>query len=334
MDKRYQVFVSSTYADLKQERQHVLQALMEMDCIPAGMELFPAADEEQWEFIKKIIDDCDYYLLIIGGRYGSTTTDGISYTEKEFEYAVSNGLRIVALIHGAPDDIPFGKSEQDPTLREKLLGFKDKVMKGRLVKFWKAADELPGLVALSLTKTIKMYPAIGWVRASHVANENILQEINELRKNNAELQSTIQSITSKKEPLIDNIADIDSTFTIHGSYRNSNGPRYQPSTYSFESTISWREIFSLISPYLLEHPNDVSIKLRLASDLLNREGKTGSSASINDQEFKTISIQLKSYNLVTTRYVETTQGGMALFWSLTEKGEQLMFESRVIRNRN
>ncbi|MCH8831104.1 MAG: hypothetical protein IID45_16150, partial [Planctomycetes bacterium] len=30
--------------DLKDERQNVIQALMEMDCIPAGMELFPAAD--------------------------------------------------------------------------------------------------------------------------------------------------------------------------------------------------------------------------------------------------------------------------------------------------
>jgi hypothetical protein len=47
MDKRYQVFVSSTYADLQHERQRVIQALMEMDCIPSGMELFPAADEEQ-----------------------------------------------------------------------------------------------------------------------------------------------------------------------------------------------------------------------------------------------------------------------------------------------
>ena len=94
---------------------------MKMDCIPAGMELFPAADEEQWEFIKKVIEDCDYYLLIIGGRYGSVTDDGISYTEKEFDYAVENGLRVVALIHGSPDDIAFEKSEQDPELREKLL---------------------------------------------------------------------------------------------------------------------------------------------------------------------------------------------------------------------
>ncbi len=78
MDKRYQVFVSSTYADLKEERRAVIQTVIELNCIPAGMELFPAADEEQLAFIKRVIDDCDYYLLIIGGRYGSVDETGIS----------------------------------------------------------------------------------------------------------------------------------------------------------------------------------------------------------------------------------------------------------------
>ena len=55
MDKRYQVFVSSTYRDLMEERTKVIQTLMKMDCIPAGMELFPAMDEEQMKFIKRII---------------------------------------------------------------------------------------------------------------------------------------------------------------------------------------------------------------------------------------------------------------------------------------
>jgi len=53
MDKRYQVFVSSTYADLQEERQEVMQALLELDCIPAGMELFPAANEDQWTLIRR-----------------------------------------------------------------------------------------------------------------------------------------------------------------------------------------------------------------------------------------------------------------------------------------
>jgi hypothetical protein len=328
MDKRYQVFVSSTYADLKDERQHVIQALMEMDCIPAGMELFPAADEEQWEFIKKVIDDCDYYLLVIGGRYGSTTDEGISYTEKEFDYAVEKGLKIVALIHGAPDNIPFGKSESDPDLRKKLFSFKEKVMDGRLVKFWQAASELPGLVALSLTKTIKMYPAVGWVRASHVANEDILSEINQLRKDKADLQQSLKELDNQQNPTIDGIADIDSNVTIHGSYywdRRLNK--------TFASTITWKEIFSLISPYLVKNPNDSTVKSTLALNLLERENisNAATNITINDQEFKTITIQLKAYDLISTNYSKTTAGGMALFWRLTKKGEQLMIESRVVR---
>lgn len=331
MDKRYQVFVSSTYADLKEERQRVIQALMEMDCIPAGMELFPAADEEQWLFIKKIIDDCDYYLLVIGGRYGSTTANGISYTEKEFDYAVSTGLKVVALIHGEPDNIPFGKSEQDPDLRARLESFKQKVMTGRLVKFWKATEELPGLVALSLSKTIKTYPAVGWVRGGGVPNETLLLELNELRKQNSELQQSIQKLSSVERPQIDNIANIDSAHTFHGSYNVYY--RGQRSEYDFECNISWRELFALIAPYLVEHPSDGAVKITLSKSLLERAGKDGTSPSINDQEFKTITIQLSAYGLIETQYTQTTKGGMALFWSLTDRGERLMLESRVIRER-
>lgn len=332
MEKRYQVFVSSTYADLKDERQHVLQALMEMDCIPAGMELFPATDEEQWEFIKKIIDDCDYYLLIVGGRYGSVTDDGISYTEKEFDYAVANGLKVIALIHGAPDDIPFGKSEQDPVLRGRLLGFKDKVMDGRLVRFWENAKELPGLVALNLTKTIKMYPAIGWVRANNVANEDVLVEINELRKLNTQLKDSLSKAELQQKPAIEGIADLDSIVSINGTYKTQQ-TGHKSKNHSFNCETSWRNIFSLISPYLIEHPNDATVKRKIASSLkqIATNQSNGYSFSIDDQQFKTISIQLKAYGLINTKYLKTTNGGMALFWSLTERGEQLMLESRVVR---
>ena len=78
VNKKYQVFVSSTYVDLVPERQEIMNALLELDCIPAGMELFPAADEDQWSLIKGVIDECDYYIVVIGGRYGSLGPDGIS----------------------------------------------------------------------------------------------------------------------------------------------------------------------------------------------------------------------------------------------------------------
>jgi hypothetical protein len=102
MATRYQVFISSTFTDLKEERALVQNMLMQLDCIPAGMELFPAIDEEQLKFIKRIIDDSDYYVLIIGGRYGSVGKDGISYTEKEYDYAVDKEMKVIALIHSNP----------------------------------------------------------------------------------------------------------------------------------------------------------------------------------------------------------------------------------------
>jgi Domain of unknown function (DUF4062) len=239
LEKRYQVFVSSTYADLKEERHKVFQTLMELDCIPAGMELFPATDEDQFEFIKKIIDDCDYYLLIIGGRYGSLTEQEISYTEQEYKYALDRDLKVIALLHQDPNKLTFEKSEPDPDLRSRLQAFRDTASTGRLVKFWNNAEELPGIVALSLSKTIKMHPAIGWVRADKISNEELLFEINELRKQNAELSKTLSEIepsifTGREEKdfsfifnSFDRYEEIELTITpaprfISTTYKNEN----------------------------------------------------------------------------------------------------------------
>ncbi|MGZ8946472.1 MAG: DUF4062 domain-containing protein [Methylococcaceae bacterium] len=323
MDKRYQVFVSSTYADLEQEREHVIRTLMEMDCIPAGMELFPTADEEQWEFIKKVIDDCDYYLLIIGGRYGSTTADGISYTESEFDYAVKKGLKVIGLIHGEPNNIPFGKSESNPELRDKLLQFRGKVMTGRLIKFWKTAEDLPGLVSLNLTKTIKMYPAIGWVRGNQITNEELLIELNQLRKENQKLLQENPQFSTQQIANIEEIADINSMFTVHGIYYGTHSMKY-----SWVSEISWNEIFSLISPYLATEPLDVIVKQTFARSLMNLEKLEGRSEEINDQDFKTITIQLKAYGLINTNLNNIDK---KLRWCITNKGEQLMFKNRIVK---
>ena len=65
MDKRYQVFVSSTYIDLEDERDLILKTLIKMDCIPSGMEYFPAMDEDQFKFIKRINVEIYYNRFIV-----------------------------------------------------------------------------------------------------------------------------------------------------------------------------------------------------------------------------------------------------------------------------
>lgn len=327
MNKRYQVFVSSTYADLREERSRVIQTLMEMDCIPSGMELFPAADEDQFEFIKKVIDDCDYYLLIIGGRYGSTTTEGVSYTEKEYEYAISNGLKVIALLHQEPDSIPVGKTDKDADLAKRLEVFRSKVQKGRLVKYWRTAEELPGIVSLSLSKTIKTYPAAGWVRGSAAASTEVLEEINELRKKNAELQAALSSVAAAPAHVIQNIAGLDAKFGLSGTYQM----RYNGQHFEWTSNLTFGEMFALVGPHLIEHPSDGLVQIELAKSILGLQGKKPYSTTIEDQPFQTFKIQLQALGLIELRYTSTIKGGMALFWSMTNEGTQTMVQLRAVR---
>jgi hypothetical protein len=176
MEKRYQVFVSSTYKDLREERQEVTQALLELDCFPAGMELFPAADDDQWTLIKKVIDDSDYYIVIIGGRYGSPASSGISYTQREYEYAVSQRKPVIGFIHIDPGSIPSSKTDQSTEAEDLLATFRELVQK-KMCRYWSNKSDLKANITISLTKLIKTNPAIGWVRGDLVPDEATLRDM-------------------------------------------------------------------------------------------------------------------------------------------------------------
>lgn len=137
MDKKFQVFISSTYEDLKTERQRVQDIVLSMYQIPIGMEMFSAADEEQWEIIKDHIDNSDFYVLIIGHRYGSVIEDGpdagISYTEKEYNYAVDNGIPVLAFIIDKTAPTTIEKIEKNLDSIPKLQSFVKKVTIGNSV---------------------------------------------------------------------------------------------------------------------------------------------------------------------------------------------------------
>lgn len=327
MDKRYQVFVSSTYTDLREERQLVTQTLMKMDCIPAGMELFPASDEDQFEFIKRVIDDCDYYLLIIGGRYGSVTSEGISYTEKEYDYAVKKGLKVVALLHKNPEEIPSGKSELTPEARERLAAFRDKVSNGRLVDFWTDASGLPGQVALSMINAIKTFPMVGWIRADKVTNEDTLRELNHLQKENSELKD--QLLETAASAVVEDIAPIEDRMELHGTRKFIEGfdgeamPRYAEEEWG-EST-TWEQLFKQIAPYLTTPQDDGDVEKIIVRGCV--EGANIDEFSVDNQLLQTIKIQLEAHNLID---LDTDQYGR---WMLTPNGKKLMVNLRVIKRR-
>ena len=99
MNKKLQVFVSSTYTDLIEERQAAVEAILDAGHIPAGMELFKAGNESQLKTIYKWIDESDVYMLILGGRYGSVESkSGKSYTQLEYEYALNRNIPVFTVV--------------------------------------------------------------------------------------------------------------------------------------------------------------------------------------------------------------------------------------------
>lgn len=97
---------------------------------------------------------------------------------------MDKNIPVCGFLHAEPEIIPTGKSENDPDLVKKLDDFRHRVAEGRLVKFWKSAEELPGMVVLALTQSFKRFPRPGWVRGNAAATIELYSELEKLRKEN------------------------------------------------------------------------------------------------------------------------------------------------------
>ncbi|OWL95792.1 hypothetical protein CBQ26_10995 [Deinococcus indicus] len=212
MDKRYTVFVSSTYKDLVDARWAVARALMRLNLIPLGMEAFTASEKNQWDIIKKTIDLSDYYVLILGNCYGSIDSEtGISYTEKEYRYALEQGIPCLTFIS---KDVPIlPEHRESDAHREKLDALRSEVSKSRMIDFWKNADELTAQVTTALVMGQIDTPRPGWIRNPQ-ARPEVTEEIARLSRENAELRS--QSSINLQD-LIGEISNI--TLEINGTKR-------------------------------------------------------------------------------------------------------------------
>lgn len=251
--KRYQIFISSTYTDLKEERQAVVQSVLKLRHIPVGMEHFVATNEEQFNYIKKLIDETDYYIIIIGNRYGSTNGAGISYTEQEFDYAVSLGIPVIACIHSNPDALSVDKSEMDPKMRKRLNEFRNRVMQHRMVSHfnWKSPSDLSAEAVVALVNSINDYPRPGWERVTSYENSDLLSQINDLRIENDKLKAMLgnEKQVKEKENAFMNFRWKDfrsfKGYSVWGDYENVD----------ILVTLTWEELFSIIGPIVLIESN-------------------------------------------------------------------------------
>lgn len=219
------------------------------------MELFPAADEEQFEFIKTVIDQSDYYVIISAGRYGSIHPGTmLSYTEMEYDYAVEIGKPVIRLLHKDPKSI----ADEDDGKLAKLLTFRNKMRESRMVAFWETPDQLGKEATYALLEIKKSKPAIGWAKASDISDKDSRLKIGELMEENRLLRENL-SVHEKKDfrPILEGLSgEVElQKFEFSGAEINDSWPLdrepnlevrkgldkylYQPIGEPFQKPASW-----------------------------------------------------------------------------------------------
>lgn len=343
MEKRFQVFISSTFTDLKDERQAVLKAILELNHMPAGMELFPATDDSAWQLIEDIIDSSDYYILIIGGRYGSLDEKGIGFTEKEYDYALSLKKPVISLMHENPDNLPRDKTETDSGAWQLLKKFRAKVEKKHTCVYWKNADELKAKVIIGLTTAAKRHPAIGWVRADNIASEATLLEILTLKNRVAELESEAIALGDRPPAGIEDLSQEDDEFEFHLDFvaRNHNSS-IEDISYSATITPTWNMIFAAVAPSMIHEAAERVLKHAFQQFLISeakrtfeKEGRFKNTEfgrfSVDQQEVETCIIQLRALGLIKPNDKKRSVHDKGSYWTLTPYGNTTIVLLRAIR---
>jgi hypothetical protein len=342
MEKRYQIFLSSTYEDLKGERLEVLKAILELDHIPCGMEYFPAAGEEQWNYIKDLINQCDYYVVVIAGRYGSVDETGMGFTEREYDYALEKGIPAISFIHGDPSSLAAKNVEKNKEGQKRLERFRSKLKK-RLCKEWLTPQELGAVVSRSLTQLIRRNLRTGWVRADTLT-ETASSEILRLERKVQQLESELAVLRIMPPAGSEQLAQGSDIFTIEyqSTIRDTTKEWREPertAPISGEVVATWDDIFSSFAPDLIPPIKESAISAgvgrlcrsielpKLKQDYPNHEAL---SFRVSPSTLRRIKMQFTALGYVEFFNTEI-EGKNTRFVKLTRLGEKKALQISTIK---
>jgi hypothetical protein len=305
--------------------QKVLDGLLDLDCIPCGMEYMPADNDDAWNAIKRLIDGCDYYVLIVAGRYGSVTKEGVSFTEKEYDYAVSKGIPVLPFLHKNPGSIPADKCEQTATSKKNLEAFRQRCRQERSCKFWDSPGDLKANVITSIVSAKKLHPKPGWVRANYIPDEGAAQQLNRLRDELERVRSENEALRAQNAALAN---PSQPELTIY-SLRSEQIPinyryRLQQDQALVEQTwpTTAQTVFSSLAGMLATSAQEKDISATLGA-IINKVAWSGGAATVgvHMDEVRRLMLRLRHLGLV-----EKAPGGQPSYWTLTPHGEKIAIE--------
>jgi hypothetical protein len=348
--QRYQVFISSTLSDLKDERRAVQDAILRLGHFPIGMELFPAASDSAWKVIEKVIGDSDYYVVIIGGRYGSVDREGVSYTEREYDLAVSLNKPVLAFMHENPASLRVDQTDQSESGWTKLKEFRSKVESQHHRNTWRDAAGLNASIIQSLLEETTNNPQRGWVRAESPSREELLIRL-------ADLQSRHDQAVAERDALASSAAALSGEAVSAEQLDEKIALSIRGYDHSFSKELTIRAVFLEIADIIVVPVRSSKLEERLLTWLrksiledmnpiagsLTERAKSAMDSRLEDLTIATVAAELRRLGLVEIDTVQVslpyqrTVGagrygpvqesellGIDTVWKLTERGLLLL----------
>lgn len=326
MKKKLQIFVSSTFTDLKKERQAAVEAILKSGNIPAGMELFTAGNESQLDTIKRWINESDVYCLILGGRYGSIEPQSKkSYTEIEYDYAKSIEKPTFAVVitdeylnkKVKENNIDFIERENS----EKLKQFRDKVL-SNISSFYESPNDIKLAIHETLEEFKERYNFSGWIPGNNeTQNAKLLEENSKLKDRILQLEqlNNYEEVCFK----VPDLAEMTDYYQFYCLYypSGSNEPIKK------EMNFTWNELFASIAPWVLDNPEDKIAKaalLKLCRTSIGEKIKL-EDLFIENEILQAIKIQFMANGLIDSS---------GYSWDLTNKGRSGLLMLKAIRKEN
>lgn len=297
------------------------------------MEAFPAADEDQFNFIKRIIEDTDYYVLLLGARYGSLATDGVGFTEKEYRYAMEKEIPVLAFVHSSPQEVDAGKSDlSDPSIAEKFYRFRNEITGNRMVKMWEDSSTLPAFVVLALNQAFADRPRVGWTRGATIDSEQVLHQLVETQAKLETAENELRDLRGAFE-IRDDVADLSVELSVTVELWSKTD---YSSVRAGDITVSLvlERLFSLLGPNIIEPLNQDSVSNILAIEAAKGEyvhRPAEHKYRLERESLNTVRIQLEALGLIQVRRAKAVNESIYNYWSLTEYGISEVRRLRIIR---
>lgn len=329
LDKRYQVFISTSGSDMQPERIVLAQTLVGMGFFSWGLENRTAISTT---FARRQIDHCDYVVILLGSQYGEQSVSGVGYMHLEYIYAVTKQKPIIVFMHEDPDSRDQSLHDEKLELRKKFQEFRKQLQQEVDQIFtYKTMRELELVVRLNMSQILERYPVVGWVRPQ---NTQVLHdEIEQLKAKVAQLEA--QTNTKGADPFlalpkVSMHEDFIFEYRMH-AYQDGNLKEL-----NVQRKMSWAQLLSMLGP-TFKQPTPEDYFSRRINEFLNETGLNDAHremprahavarAQINIRALHDIKMQMRQNDWIVQTGRDEHQ---RMLWQITARARKLL-ESNLL----